>query len=96
MTPRNLITSVPVVAMVGSPEMDPLTEKDALVCAPLVETVFDAVNRRIGLLFDLRVAEQLRMANSGLIELPPVSWTPRLRWAPATGKDVRHAPAPPA
>ncbi len=29
-------------------------------------------------------------------ELPPVPWTPRLRWPPATGKDVRHAPTPPA
>ena len=29
-------------------------------------------------------------------ELPPVPWTPRLRWPPATGKDVRHATTPPA
>jgi hypothetical protein len=28
-----------------------------------------AVNMRVGLLFDLRVAEQLRMANTGLIVL---------------------------
>jgi hypothetical protein len=69
MTPRDLIAGVQVVAMLGSPEMDPLTEEDALVCAPLVEAVFDAVNRRVGLLFDLRVAEQLRMANTGLIVL---------------------------
>ncbi len=69
MTLRNLIAGAPVTALVGSPEMDPLTEKDALVCAPLVEAVFDAVNMRVGLLFDLRVAEQLRMANTGLIVL---------------------------
>jgi hypothetical protein len=68
-TPRELIGDVRVTAMVGSPEMDPLTEKDALVCAPLIEAVFDAVNMRVGLLFDLRVAEQLRMANTGLIVL---------------------------
>ena len=69
MTPRDLIAGAPVTALVGTPEMDPLTEKDALVCAPLVEAVFDAVNMRVGLLFDLRVAEQLRMANTGLIVL---------------------------
>jgi hypothetical protein len=67
MTPRELLSGTWVTAMVGSPEMDPLTEKDALVSAPLVEAVFDAVNRRVGLLFDLRVAEQLRMADTGLI-----------------------------
>jgi hypothetical protein len=49
--------------------MDPLTEADALICAPLVEVVFDSLNMRLGLLFDLRVAEQLRMANTGLIVL---------------------------
>jgi hypothetical protein len=69
MTPRDLMAGALVTALVGSPEMDPLTEKDALVCAPLVEAVFDAVNMRVGLLFDLRVAEQLRMANTGLIVL---------------------------
>jgi hypothetical protein len=69
MTPRDLLAGARVTALVGSPEMDPLTEKDALVSAPLVEAVFDAVNRRVGLLFDLRVAEQLRMANTGLIVL---------------------------
>jgi len=69
MTPRELLAGARVTALVGSPEMDPLTEKDALVSAPLVEAVFDAVNMRVGLLFDLRVAEQLRMANTGLIVL---------------------------
>ena len=64
---RELFAGALVIAPAGSPEMDPLTEKDALVCAPLVEAVFDAVNMRVGLLFDLRVAEQLRMADTGLI-----------------------------
>jgi hypothetical protein len=27
-------------------------------------------------------------------ELPPVPWTPGLRWPRATGKDVRHASTP--
>lgn len=68
-TPHDLVAGAQMAGLVGSPEMDPLTEKDALVCAPLVEMVFDAVNMRAGLLFDLRVAEQLRMANTGLIVL---------------------------
>jgi hypothetical protein len=66
---RDLFAGAQVTALVGSPEMDPLTERDALVSAPLVEAVFDAVDRRVGLLFDLRVAEQMRMANTGLIVL---------------------------
>ncbi len=69
MTPRDLIAGVPVTALVGSPEMDPLTEEDALRSARLNETVFDAVNMRAGLLFDLRGAMQLRMAWTGLIVL---------------------------
>jgi len=68
-TPRDLLAGASVTALLGSPEMDPLTEKDALVGAPLVEAVLDPVNMRVGLLFDLRVAEQLRMANTGLIIL---------------------------
>lgn len=77
MTPRDLIAGAPVTAMVGSPEMDPLTEEDALREAQLDEVLFDAVNMRAGLLFDLRVALQLRMAYTGLIVLTGVeafSW----------------------
>jgi hypothetical protein len=71
MTPRDLLAGVRLSAM-GSPEMDPLADKDALVSAPLVEAVYDAVNMRVGLLFDLRVAVQLRMVNTGLIVLGSV------------------------
>lgn len=91
MTPRDLIAGVPLTAMVGSPEMDPLTERDALVSAPLVEAVYDAVNMRIGLLFDLRVAEQLRMANTGLIVLGGVEafgWRAERRPAARTSWNV--------
>ena len=69
LTPRELIAGAPVAAMVGSPEMDPLTEEHALQDARLNEVLFDAVNMRAGLLFDLRGAMQLRMAYTGLIVL---------------------------
>jgi hypothetical protein len=78
MTPRDLVAGASVTVMVGSPEMDPLTEKDALQEARLNEVVLDAVNMRVGLLFDLRGALQLRMAYTGLLVLRAVehfSWT---------------------
>jgi hypothetical protein len=90
LTPRELIAGAPVAAMVGSPEMDPLTEEHALQDARLNETLFDAVNMRAGLLFDLRGAMQLRMAYTGLIVLGGVesfAWraerrfTKRFSWA---------------
>ncbi len=83
MTPRDLIAGAPVAAMVGSPEMDPLTEEDALREAQLNEVLFDAVNMRAGLLFDLRVALQLRMAYTGLIVLTGIeafSWRAERRF----------------
>ena len=69
---RDLLTGDVMGALVGSPEMDPLTEKDALQEARLNEVIFDAVNRRVGLLFDLRGALQLRMAHTGLLVLGDV------------------------
>ena len=70
---RNLLEGQVVAdAKVGSPEMDPLTEKDALQEARLNEMTFDAVNRRVGLLFDLRGALQLRMSGTGLLVLTGV------------------------
>ncbi len=91
MTPRELMAGAPVAAMVGSPEMDPLTEKDALQEARLNEVVFDAVNMRVGLLFDLRGALQLRMADTGLIVLRGVedlSWNSDRRSSARTAWNV--------
>jgi hypothetical protein len=91
MTARDLMADASLAAMVGSPEMDPLTEVDALTGAPLIEAVFDAVNMRVGLLFDLRVAEQLRMANTGLIVLSGVEdfkWRGERRHASRTSWNV--------
>ncbi len=82
MTPRDLIAGMRPGGLVGSPEMDPLTEKDALQEARLNEVLLDAVNMRAGLLFDLRGALQLRMAYTGLIVLGGVeifSWTSERR-----------------
>jgi hypothetical protein len=80
---RDLLAGAALSGLVGSPEMDPLTEKGALQEARLNEMVFDAVNKRVGLLFDLRGALQLRTAYTGLLVLSAVedfSWNsdPRL------------------
>jgi hypothetical protein len=42
------------------PEMDPLTEDDALQEAQLLDVRFDALRSTVGLLFELRTALQLR------------------------------------
>ncbi len=51
----------------GHPEMDPLTEADALQEAQLLDLRFDALRSSIGLIFDLRSALQLREANTGIL-----------------------------
>lgn len=51
----------------AQPEMDPLTEHDALQEAQLLDVRFDALRSRVGLLFELRVALQLREANTGVL-----------------------------
>ena len=79
---RDLLARAPLPGLVGSPEMDPLTEKGALQEARLNEMVFDAVNKRLGLLFDLRGALQLRMAYTGFLVLSAVedfSWNSNSR-----------------
>ena len=49
------------------PEMDPLTEDDALQEAQLLDVRFDALRSTAGLLFELRTALQLREANTGVL-----------------------------
>jgi hypothetical protein len=88
---RDLLTGDVTGPLVGSPEMDPLTEKDALQEARLNELIFDAVSRRVGLLFDLRGALQLRMARTGLLVLSGVegfSWDSEPRRTTRTAWDV--------
>ena len=88
---RDLLTGGMTGALVGSPEMDPLTEKDALQEARLNEVIFDAANRRVGLLFDLRGSLQLRMAYTGLLVLGGVeglSWNSERRRTTRTAWNV--------
>jgi len=88
---RELLTGDVIGALVGSPEMDPLTDKDALQEARLNELTFDAVNRRAGLLFDLRGSLQLQMAHTGLLVLNGVeglSWSSERRFTARTAWNV--------
>jgi hypothetical protein len=88
---RDLFEGQVADATVGSPEMDPLTERDALQEARLNEMIFNAVNRRVGLLFDLRGALQLRMAYTGLLVLYGVeslSWSSEQRASTRTAWNV--------
>ena len=87
----DLLTGDLMGALVGSPEVDPLTEKDALQEARLNEVIFDAVNRRAGLLFDLRGSLQLRTAHTGLLVLGGVedlSWSSQRRRTTRTAWNV--------
>lgn len=62
------------------PEMDPLTENGALQEAQLLDIRFDALTRTVGLLFELRVALQLRDTNTGVLVangVSELSWTAR-------------------
>ncbi|WP_236787662.1 hypothetical protein [Amycolatopsis sp. GM8] len=62
----------------SKPEMDPLTEDDALQEAQLLDVRFDALRSTVGLLFELRLALQLREGNTGVLVAQGVrelSWT---------------------
>lgn len=62
----------------AQPEMDPLTEQGALQEAQLLDVRFDALRSTVGLLFELRLALQLREANTGVLVARGVrelSWT---------------------
>lgn len=49
------------------PEMDPLTEEDALQEAQVIDVRFDALTGVAGILFELRQALQLQEANTGVL-----------------------------
>lgn len=73
-----LLPSPGLRALGGQPEMDPLTEEDALQEAQLLDLRFDAVRLTVGLLLELRSALQLRAANTGVLVAHGVrelSWT---------------------
>jgi hypothetical protein len=58
-TIQDLLSLPPTLRDLAAPEMDPLTEEDALREAQLLDVRFDAVRSTLGLLFELRVALQL-------------------------------------
>jgi len=67
-----------LLAYGAQPEMDPLTERDALQEAQLLDVRFDAMRLTVALLFELRLALQLREANTGVLVARGVrelSWT---------------------
>jgi hypothetical protein len=49
------------------PEMNPLTEKDALHEAQVIDVRFDALAGVVGILFELRQALQFHQANTGVL-----------------------------
>ena len=49
------------------PEMDPLTEDDALQEAQVLDVRFEALTGVVGILFELRQALQLQEANTGVL-----------------------------
>lgn len=66
------------------PEMDPLTEEDALQEAQVLDVRFDALARVVGILFELRQALQLQEANTGVLVAHGVR---ELTWA-GPGRDT--------
>lgn len=71
--------------------MDPLIEQDALQEAQVIEVLFDITARRLGLLFDLRQALQLRLGNTGLMTFEGVeefAWSAASRATPLTAWTV--------
>lgn len=60
------------------PEMDPLTEEDALQEAQLLDVRLDAKAGVVGVLFELRTALQLREGNTGVLVASGVR---ELAWA---------------
>jgi hypothetical protein len=70
------------------PEMDPLTEDDALQEAQLLDIRFDSLRSTAGLLFELRTALQLREANTGVLILRGVR---SLKWTSGPRETERTA-----
>lgn len=66
-TVEDLLRPSPELRSLAQPDMDPLTEDDALQEAQLLDIRVDALRLTVGLLFDLRSALQLRDANTGIL-----------------------------
>lgn len=73
------------------PEMDALTEEGALQEAALIDARFIVAESTVALLFDLRLAIQLRLGNTGILivhELRKLEW---VRGASPSSHRVWHA-----
>lgn len=64
---EDLLSPDPALRRFAQPEMDPLTERGALQEAQLLDVRVDALRSTVGLLFELRLALQLREANTGVL-----------------------------
>jgi hypothetical protein len=81
-----LLPSHGLRALGVQPEIDPLTEADALQEAQLLDVRFDALTLTVGLLLELRMALQLREANTGVLLARGVR---RLSWSgPSRATDL--------
>lgn len=72
----------------SKPEMDPLTEDDALMEAQVLDVRLDALRSRVAVLFELRLALQLREGNTGLLIADGVT---AFEWDAAPRKTARTA-----
>lgn len=78
-------------AYASLPEMDPLTEEDALQETQVLDVRFDALAGVAGILFELRQALQLREANTGVLVAQGVrelAWSGPSRATPLTAWSV--------
>lgn len=72
----------------SKPEMDPLTEEDALMESQVLDVRFDTLRGRVAVLFELRLALQLREGNTGLLIADGVT---ALEWDAAPRETARTA-----
>lgn len=89
---RDLLTGEPPVASPhGRPPMNPLVDQDALQEGELLEVRFDAVRNKVGMIFELRTALQLRSTNTGVLVATGVrsfAWTAPTRTTDRTAWSV--------
>jgi hypothetical protein len=72
----------------SKPEMDPLTEEDALIEAQVLHIQLDALHSRAAVLFELRLALQLSEGNTGLLVADGVT---EFEWRASTRDTARTA-----
>lgn len=72
----------------SKPEMDPLTEDDALMEAQVLDIRLDALRSRMAILFELRLALQLREGNTGLLVADGVT---AFEWSAGARETARTA-----